>query len=235
MKSQTYIGRELDLFANAKNWKEYWSSMISAHIFGDVLEVGAGMGANTSFLKSSCVTSWTCLDPDVALTLQMRENFQRHPDLRDCRIEVGSTETIENGERFDAILYIDVLEHISDDKGEVQRACRLLRPGGRLIVLAPAYQWLYTPFDHAIGHIRRYTKSSLRLCSTQNCRLMEMIYLDSAGILASAGNRLFLKQSMPTARQILLWDRYLVPISRMIDRLILHALGKSILAVWTRS
>jgi hypothetical protein len=62
-----------------------------------------------------------------------------------------------------------------------------------------------------------------------------MIYLDSAGMLASSGNRLLLKQSMPTLRQILFWDRYLVPVSRVLDRLVLHGFGKSLLGIWTKA
>jgi hypothetical protein len=61
-----------------------------------------------------------------------------------------------------------------------------------------------------------------------------MVYLDAAGLLASAGNRLLLRQSMPTERQILAWDRLMIPISRAIDPLFGHRLGKSVLGVWQR-
>ena len=48
--------------------------------------------------------------------------------------------------KFDAILYIDVLEHIEDDRAEMARAAARLKPGGALIVLAPAH-----PFSvHAV-------------------------------------------------------------------------------------
>ncbi|PYT62384.1 MAG: methyltransferase type 12 [Acidobacteria bacterium] len=235
MTSQSYVGRELDLFALAKNWKKYWSSLLIPHLRGDVLEAGAGVGTNTAYLESPLVTSWTCLEPDERLAHRMIEDFQRQPHLRDCRVEIGTIQAIRNGERFDTILYIDVLEHIDDDLGEMQRASRLLRPQGKLIVLSPAYQWLYAPFDRAIGHVRRYRKGTLGAHSPQNCQLLEMNYLDSVGMLASAGNRLFLSQSIPTVRQILFWDRYLVPVSRVIDRLTFHAFGKSILGIWTKT
>lgn len=235
MTSQSYVGRELELFALAENWKRYWSSLVIRYLHGKVLEVGAGIGANTRYMKSSNVSSWTCLEPDPELALQMRAGFQAIPQLHDCRVEVGTTETIKKEESFDAILYIDVLEHISDDQSEMQRASNLLRAGGMLIVLAPAQEWLYTPFDRAIGHVRRYTKETLRRCSPPNCLLSEMVYLDSVGVIASAGNRLFLSRAMPTRQQILFWDRYLVPFSRIIDRMIFRSFGKSILGVWTKA
>jgi hypothetical protein len=53
-------------------------------------------------------------------------------------------------------------------------------------------------------------------------------------VLASTGNRLFLKQADPTLQQILFWDRFLVPVSRLLDPLTFHTIGKSVLAVWER-
>jgi 2-polyprenyl-3-methyl-5-hydroxy-6-metoxy-1,4-benzoquinol methylase len=73
-----------------------------------------------------------------------------------CEPRYGSTETLGPEERFDTALYIDVLEHIRDDQTEVARVGRHLTPGGHLVVLAPAHQALYTLFDAAIGHFRRY-------------------------------------------------------------------------------
>ena len=60
-------------------------------------------------------------------------------------------------------------------------------------------------------------------------------YLDSAGLLASAANRLLLRQSMPTAEQIRFWDRRLVPLSRLLDPLFRHSLGKTVMGVWRKS
>jgi hypothetical protein len=58
--------------------------------------------------------------------------------------------------------------------------------------------------------------------------------IDSFGLLASLANRLLLRSSMPSEGQILLWDRVLVPLSRVGDRLSFHRIGKSVLAVWCR-
>lgn len=235
MSARQYVGRELELFAEAKSWKQYWSSLVLAYLRGDILEVGAGVGTNTPLIKGAEATSWTCLEPDPKLAAQMRERFAEDASLTKCRVQLGTIADLGGDSRFDAIVYIDVLEHIADDKGELRRASQLLRAGGRLVVLSPAYTWLYTSFDRAIGHLRRYQKKTLQACGPEDCRLCKIIYLDSAGVLASAANRMFLKQSLPTLRQILFWDRCLVPISRIADRLIRHTFGKSILAIWIKA
>jgi hypothetical protein len=61
-----------------------------------------------------------------------------------------------------------------------------------------------------------------------------MRYLDSVGLAASLANRTLLRQSIPTARQIMIWDRLMVPMSRILDPLLGYRAGKSILAVWSR-
>ena len=54
-------------------------------------------------------------------------------------------------------------------------------------------------------------------------------------MLASLGNRLVLQRSMPSQRQIAVWDRLMVPLSRLIDPLLGYSLGKSVLAVWRKT
>ncbi len=232
--NSNYVGQELDTFAHARNWKKYWSRQIEPYLAGDILEAGAGLGANTEFLMSSRIVRWVGLEPDPELAARMRTLFAASPEFAKCTAEVGITSTIDLSRKFDAILYIDVLEHIEHDSEELARAATLLKKGGKIIVLAPAHQWLYTPFDKAIGHFRRYSKASLVACKPAGCVLRRIAYLDAAGVLASTGNRLFLKQADPTLEQILFWDRFLVPVSRLLDPLTFHTIGKSVLAVWER-
>jgi len=226
-----YPGRELDTFAQARNWRKYWATALRSYIAGDVLEVGAGIGANTAHIHHSQVRSIHCLEPDPELAAQLRSAVRGTPGVT---VGVGTIGSVA-GRLFDTILYIDVLEHIEDDKSELARTVRLLRPGGRLIVLAPAHQALYSPFDEAIGHYRRYDRRSLIACSPPSCRLEKANYLDCVGVIASGVNRAVLKQTVPALWQIMLWDKYMIPISKALDPLLGYHLGKSVVAVWVRA
>jgi len=221
-----YAGSELALFEKAVNWKRYWRARIAPFVHGNVLEAGAGIGANTKLLADLPYRSWTCLEPDAALAALIELPTGQHRKI------VGTI--ADSPGSFDTIIYIDVLEHIEDDAAEMARAAARLNPGGHLIVLAPAHAFLYTPFDAAIGHFRRYCRASLRRTAPVGLRASKIMYLDAVGLLASAGNRLLLRQSMPTEQQILAWDRLMIPISRAIDPLLGHHLGKSVLGVWRR-
>jgi SAM-dependent methyltransferase len=192
--------------------------------------VGAGIGANTLTLADLTYERWTCLEPDAALAARINlPPGGRHQPA------AGTIDDLSADARFDAILYIDVLEHIEDDRGEMARAAARLKPGGALIVLAPAHPFLFTPFDRAIGHFRRYTRASLHRSAPATLSLERLVYLDAAGMLASAANRVVLRSSMPTERQILTWDRVLVPVSRLIDPILARRVGKSVLGIWRKA
>jgi SAM-dependent methyltransferase len=222
-----YAGSELELFEKARNWKAYWRAQIAGFVRGEVLEVGAGIGANTLALAGLDYERWTCLEPDAVLATRIAlPTSGRH------KVATGTIDDLPVEAKFDAILYIDVLEHIEDDRAEMARAAAHLKPGGVVIVLAPAHPFLFTPFDAVIGHFRRYTRASLRALAPKTLRLEKLIYLDAAGMLASAANRLLLQSAMPTERQILTWDRLLVPVSRLVDPIFAGRIGKSVLGVW---
>jgi len=235
MTDSRCAGSELELFATVCNWKSYWSRQIRPFITGDVLEVGAGIGSNTPFLDSGGIQRWVCLEPDPLLIDQLTENLKQTNDPRRYETVCGTVQTLDADQQFDTIIYIDVLEHIENDRVEVNIAASRLRPGGRVIVLSPAHQWLFTPFDAAIGHFRRYNRLTLRSITPSDLSLEHLMYLDSAGLAASAANLLLLRQSMPTKAQLRFWDRWMVPISQALDKMLLHSVGKSIVAVWRRT
>ncbi|BAU12914.1 methyltransferase type 12 [Leptolyngbya sp. NIES-3755] len=232
MSSYTYVGSELELFREARNWKAYYARLIRPYLGSDVLEVGAGIGGTTQILCRSQHQQWMCLEPDGDLVSVLKETAISGGLPQFCEIQQGTVTTLASDSQFDSILYIDVLEHIEEDSLEVQQAVQHLKVGGHLIVLSPAHSWLYSPFDAAIGHYRRYDKRSLS-AATRHLDCVFLGYLDSVGLLASLSNR-WLKRSMPTAKQIRLWDRAMVPVSTRIDGLLGYSIGKSILGVWRR-
>jgi cyclopropane fatty-acyl-phospholipid synthase-like methyltransferase len=161
MPSKTYIGDELEIFAKAENWKRYFSRFITPHLGERILEVGAGIGATTEIFAKHPHQSWLCLEPDATLLAQVEAKIAQGTLPASCRTKNGIVPDLDLSARFDSILYIDVLEHIETDREELAQASRYLDTGGKIIVLSPAYQSLYSPFDKAIGHFRRYDKKNL--------------------------------------------------------------------------
>ena len=231
--NNNYIGNELELFKNATNWKKYFSSIIAEYIHGDVLEVGAGIGINTNYLvNNSKISSITCIEPDPTLCLQIKKN---HKETNITASEIING-TIENTTKtFDTIIYIDVLEHIEDSQNETDKIKRKLNKGGNLIVLVPAFNFLFSEFDEKIGHFRRYDKKLLRFEIDNKLNEKKLFYLDSLGFFASLANKIILKKNTPSKKNIYLWDKKLIPITKLADKLICNTFGKSLIGIYQKT
>lgn len=234
MNNENYKGKELDLFSNAINWKTYWRNQIYPYLGSNILDVGSGIGSNLELLWTNS-SKWVCLEPDYRF-LSRIDNIRNKINAKDSvNIIGGDLNSLSvPKESFDTIIYIDVLEHILEDKKELLKATFYLKPSGHLVVLSPAFQFLYSPFDKAVGHYRRYTKKSLKNISPSNCKIIKSNYLDSVGCLASLMNKLFLRKSNPSISQINFWDKKIIPLSYLFDRLFLNSFGRSVYCVWKK-
>jgi SAM-dependent methyltransferase len=225
---------QLAVFQYAGNWKRTLATHIRPHLGPEVLEVGAGIGGTTQWLCDQGAREWCCLEPDPTIHAQLAANLENGQLPSCCRSQLGDVSSLPQEQAFDAILYVDVLEHIQDDGGELRRAVLRLKPGGRLVVMSPAHQFLFSEFDAAIGHLRRYDLISFGAILPCGLETVKLHYLDSVGFMASLANRLFLRQALPNLRQILVWDRFMVRMSNLLDPLIGHRAGKSLFYVGRR-
>lgn len=234
MINMEYIGNELELFEGAYNWKSYYASFVKPYLQNTVLEIGAGLGGTTRFLCNGQQKEWTCLEPDKKLSKLIKEKLKFNQIPNCCNVITGTIADIPKTKFYTAIIYIDVIEHIENDFKELQLASKHLVKNGSLVILAPAHNWLYSLFDKAIGHYRRYNKRSLKAIAPNNLKLERIIYLDSVGLLVSTVNKFFLKQSNPKKGQLAFWNNIIIPLSRIFDRIFLYSIGKSVLGIWKR-
>jgi SAM-dependent methyltransferase len=231
-----YLGGELAIFALAKHWRSYLKESIASYIKGAVAEVGAGHGATTQTLCDPAgKQTWLCIEPDKMMATELRQKCAEGHLPKRCDVFSGILANLPVEWQFDTILYIDVLEHIRDDWHELSVAAGHLTAGGRIIVESPAWPHLYSPFDRKIGHYRRYTKSSLAALHIVGVNVEAAYYLDSIGYVASFANKLLLRQDLPTRSQILFWDGWIVPVSRVLDPVIFWKCGRSVITIWQKS
>ena len=228
-----YPGNELELFQHATHWKKYFSRCIQPYLGKQVLEAGAGIGGTTTLLNNGAASLWLLLEPDPSMSKILEEKIATGELPPNCYVRTGTIETLH--EKFDTIIYIDVLEHIEADGDELRKAAAILQPGGHVIVLSPAFQSLYSPFDKAIGHYRRYNKKRIKQITPGGLQLISNRYYDSVGYFASLMNKLLLRKKYPTQQQVSLWDKWMVPVSTVTDKLVFHGFGKSIIAVWKKT
>ena len=225
-----YLGKELELFEKANTWKSYWCSFLRPYILreGQILEVGCGIGGNSIRFHDIPYIKWIGLEPDFNLCKIAAKKCKEYEKIN---IVGGNVKDLSQQEYYDLILYIDVLEHIEDDKTELSEAFLRLKSGGRIFILSPAFQFLYSEFDMAIGHYRRYNNETLKMIAPIDSKVEEIFYLDSVGLMLNAANKFLLKSSHPNLIQIKFWDKIIIPLSKMIDKIINYSIGKSIVMV----
>lgn len=228
--SMSYVGTELETFKHAVNWKRYWGEQLSPHVSGDVCEVGAGIGGSTPFLLSPKARSWTLLEPDPPMAKLLETQRPECLSGLPSKVARATLADLPENELFDTITYIDVLEHIEADAAEVALAFSHLRTGGILIALSPACMALYSDFDKAVGHFRRYSLAGFQQLFT-GAEIIDSGCLDFPGTALSLANRLMLRQSSPKAAQIAFWDKWIIPMARWIDPIIGRSMGRSVFVV----
>ena len=231
----SYVGTELELFAQAINWKAYFGRKLRSYIAGSVVEVGAGLGGSTKYLCDRSCGRWLCLDPDASHVSHLNNLIATGRLPSYCEARCGVLADLAPDEHADTINYVDVLEHIDDDEGEMRVAATHLAAGGHIIMLSPAFTFLYSPFDKAVGHYRRYSQKDAERLTVPPLALKRVFYLDSFGWFVSAANRLIMRASHPSVHQIKFWDKAVVPVSSLTDKIFGRFFGRSIVMVWQKT
>ena len=142
---------QIDIFYNTKNWKNYWIKGLAHSIQGEILDVGSGTGSNLPFyLKIKNSLKITCLEPYKKLFLNLKK---KHKNKNKIIIKNIKLFQLIKKKKYNTIIYADVLEHIKHDLKEVKLALNHLKKNGRLIILCPAHNFLFTSFDKNVPSI----------------------------------------------------------------------------------
>ena len=154
-------GRTLEVFSNTPRLNEWIYSKLAAGVRGDVLEIGSGIG-NISRLIRPNATHLIVTDTEPHYLRELRGSFAGDDGVDVVSYDLDEAPPPEvAARRYDAIVAVNVIEHVADDRLLVSRLASLLRPGGRLLIYVPACAVAYGTLDIALGHHRRYVPSTL--------------------------------------------------------------------------
>jgi SAM-dependent methyltransferase len=153
--------RTLEAFAAVPEVNRWIFGKLAPHLRGDVLEVGSGIG-NLSGLVLERAERATLSDRDDHHLDVLRKRFEGDRRVSVARYDLDGEPPPEvAARRFDAVVAMNVFEHIADDRALAARLGHLLAPGGALLVYVPACPFAFGALDHALGHYRRYTPAAL--------------------------------------------------------------------------
>ena len=155
-------GRTLEVFTGTPRLNAWLFSKLAPHISGDVLEIGSGIGNLSRFIVERA-RSVVLSDMEAHYLDALSKTFSGDPRVSVATYDLdGEPSSVIASRRFDAIVAVNVIEHIRDDHALVRRLAALLKPGGKLVIYVPACPFAYGSLDRALGHYRRYTPQSLR-------------------------------------------------------------------------
>ncbi len=221
-----YPGLELENFDKATIWRKYIYSLIKKYINSNVLEVGAGIGSFTKNYQKK-IENIVLSETDKSNYSLLIEKFKNNKNIK---VINSFTNKIENN--FKTILYLNVLEHIEKDIEEINDALQKLDKGGHLIILVPAHNKLYSKFDKAIGHIKRYDISFFKSLKLENSKIIDLYYLDSLGYFLYFLNNIFFKEeTYPSKFKIFIWDKLFTPFSVILDKILNYKFGKNVMCI----
>jgi SAM-dependent methyltransferase len=195
-----------------------------------VLELGCGLGNFARHLTDRELYVGT--DVSLLSVEHVNETYRSHPNVEACVADV-TDESFLNLARFhvDTIFSLNVLEHIRDHSVALHHAVGVLQPGGTLILVVPAHNWLYGSIDRAIGHHRRYSKRDLAdLLEALGMSCVIQKYLNALGALGWFVNGRIRKQQTPPSGQLRLFNA-LVPFLKRGERIVPVPFGVSLLTV----
>lgn len=225
----------LERFAAATRFNRWMFETIRPYCKGHVLEVGSGIG-NISRLFLEKGFSLTASDLRAEYCTFLKDQFGHHPSLQavvsvDLAVPDFAIRYHHLLQQFDTVVALNVIEHIEDDRQAVTNCAQLLKPGGQLVVLVPAFQALYNKFDEELGHFRRYTKRSLHaLLTVSGLPVIHQQYFNLVGMLGWAVDGGLLKKRLIPRRQLMIFDS-LMPLIRLADTLTFRAVGLSTIGV----
>ena len=234
-KEFDFEGEEnLRAIAEADKFNEWMYQQVVPHCTGKILEIGSGIG-NISYFFDRDEMDIDLSDIREQYRSYLKKSFEKRAVLDMDIVADGFIDL--HGDKlgtYDAVFALNVVEHIKDDKLAIENMIKLLRPGGKIIILVPAYQWLYNGFDVALEHFKRYTKSRLLgIFPTRGVKLIRSWYFNFAGIFGWFLVGSVMKKKLIPESNMKLYN-VLTPIFKIADKVVLNKMGLSVIAVYQK-
>ena len=198
-----------------------------------ILEIGCGLGNLLKLLTDRALVFGTDISEE-SVTYVKHELGQRS-NIDAAVLDVTDPSFLQlRSFRFDTVVSLNVFEHIEDDTLALKHVFEVLAPGGKLVLIVPAHQWLYGPMDSSIGHYRRYTvdKLAAKLQRT-GFRVCSQRYVNPIGAFGWFVNGRILRRTIPPVAQLSTFNK-IMPLISTIDRYVDSPFGLSVVSVSER-
>jgi SAM-dependent methyltransferase len=214
---------------------QFQYQMIRPHLGASILEVGAGPGRISRLLLQDghSFDQYAISEPSDHFFEQLR---RRVVIQGNTHLVQGSTSDLvkKYADTFDTIFSVHVLEHVEDDRQFISDCLKMLKLGGKVVILVPALQFLYSDLDRNIGHYRRYNKQMVRhLIRDLTFEIDQMYYTNFLAVFASLiffkMRKLDYQKDEANKKQFIflekIYSKYFIPVIDAMERFIPVPIG----------
>jgi SAM-dependent methyltransferase len=232
-ESFVYSGSELDSLAEAKNYYAWVLRQFEPFLGPTVIEAGAGIGTFSEFLAGNPkVRKLIAIEPAANTFPLLEKRFTARADVETLR---GYLSDHYRNLAADALVTVNVLEHIEDHEAFLREAHAAVVPGGHLLIFVPALPAIYGSLDKVFEHHRRYTKPTLRrVIESAGWMPRRIGYMNFPGIAAWFMAGRILRKKTIAAGDAKLYDRLVVPWLSRLESVIEPPIGSNLIAIATK-
>lgn len=217
----------LEGLAMAVNHRRWFIELALPYLGDDPIEIGSGLG-DYALEWSERLPRFTATeaDPDRLVLLKERLADRTNIDVRQMLLP-----TTETGNYSAAVSY-NVLEHIEDHVTALRSMATLVKPGGRIILIVPAFMFAMSNVDIATGHVRRYTKKTMRAAMTEaGLTIEKMHYANALGLIGYYTATSIFKLAPKEGPMVKIYDSVVLPVTKAMERIVRPPFGQSVFVV----
>jgi SAM-dependent methyltransferase len=217
----------LEGLATAVNHRQWFVELALPYLGDNPIEIGSGLG-DYALEWVPKTGRFTATEADPERLVKLKERMAEHPAV-DVRQMLLPTE--ETGDYSAAVSY-NVLEHIDDHVGALRSISQLVRPGGAVVLIVPAFMFAMSPVDIATGHVRRYTKKTMREALTGAGLEVERVqYANALGLIGYYMATSVFKLTPKEGAMVKVYDKLVLPVTKGAESLVRPPFGQSVFAV----
>ena len=218
----------LEALSGCRNHRVWFARFADPYLGEHPIEIGSGLGDYAREWIPR-VASYTATEADPVLLAGLKEQLAAFENVTVQQMMLPTEQRASHS----CLICYNVLEHIEDDVGALRSMARLVRPGGHLVLVCPAFPFAMSPVDVATGHVRRYTRRSMgRALTAAGLAVVSNRYANSLGLICYFGYTSVLRRQPSTNGTMTFYDRAVVPVVRSAERIIGRPpFGQSVVAV----
>ncbi|MCJ7646341.1 class I SAM-dependent methyltransferase [bacterium] len=227
----------LSTIQGSNNYNLWIYNSIKHYLHGNIIDIGSGIGNIARYYNTSNIDKVILSDREEEMYIELKNKFSYSEKYAILKMDITDESCIEilSAYRVDVATCINALEHIKDDVKALVNMHKILNKNGILLLIVPAFPFLYGTLDIISGHIRRYTKKTLNEKLKQaHYTIKKQHYMNFFGIATwfLAGRILKQKELHKNVCRVL--DRF-VPVLEMVERYRKPSIGQSIVTVCSKS